>query len=58
MSEGQQDLLNTDDPEVWAAEFTRFFTGRMISAEEDGALDVATITNWFANYKAAVIEHE
>jgi hypothetical protein len=48
----EEKLRSTTDVTVWAAEFVKFFDGRMIESGNtaDGALDEGTMIGWFANY--------
>jgi hypothetical protein len=52
-------LLNSDDPELWASEFVRIFSGKMIMVSDQhdgGAVDEATLTDWFKRAMATARE--
>ena len=49
----EQTLLATTDMMVWAQEFCRIFSGRMVGSTTDGTVDgtveEGTMVGWFAN---------
>ena len=53
-------LLSTDDPEIWAEEFCRIFSGKMIAADEmndtaHGPVTPSTMVGWFASAMVTAI---